>query len=797
MSFTLNLTGTETTQIKFNPNHVLPNSFFDENKSLSDVYLDMIYNKDLLNNLIKNPKDDEGNYCVNLSKNEIIDLKKLKKALKTKGSYTYCNNQQIGRVYHNSNIQFINSTLRKTILYDNYFELDITNAQPTILQQLCKFHQIKTPKLNSFVTDREKILNDYIINYEITRAEAKEKITSIFFIDICFDNNLKELHKEVKEVTFKLKELYPKIDKYKSMKHQDKDSSFLALLLQTIENRIITLSYHFLKTKQIDSGLILHDALYIRNKLSYEHLSFINLELSKYIQTNFYGFQIVFKLSDFKTETLSGHEVLKVTPKALTDKEIVDAYYEYTKKEGSKVIYVNKTCWVCDENCIWQEGNDAFIRTIFIDTEFNEYLLINKSNKINYQTSREWDNLFGYLRKDQRFYKPVSFQFNDKPDILAFNNKMCVVMNKFNKQEPFTIRELQPDDNTTMTTGFPLQKELLLDSYKDFCKTLITNQFQDQDTAETYMTIIGLSLYGELLVKKFFINKGYGDNGRSFFANVISSVFGDYHGSFNSDFFISKDFSDGDIKSPEAIENKDKRFITINEPTSSNGFKSTTWATEKIKTFTGNDILSVRKLQENKIYKYINKASILNSVNTLPLFTNVDSALKVRVSIIPQDTQFVDICTLEHHRLKIKDTTFLQDNKFKNCMMFVLLDYWSKFVKDDLILNISKQIEEYTSEIMSDKLDDFINTYYIKTTSKKNFVTLDDMYNLYLDIVPQGNFNISSRTFKEKLSSKRLIIKKIDRTIDGERINRDAIINIKLIKPIENFGNKDYIELNK
>ena len=89
-------------------------------------------------------------------------------------------------------------------------------------------------------------------------------------------------------------------------------------------------------------------------------------------------------------------------------------------------------------------------------------------------------------------------------------------------------------------------------------------------------------MYGELLVKKFFINKGYGDNGRSFFANLIHEVFGDYHGTFNSNFFIGKDFSDGDIKCIESINNMDKRFITINEPNSSNGFKNTSWACEKI-----------------------------------------------------------------------------------------------------------------------------------------------------------------------------------------------------------------------
>ena len=455
--------------------------------------------------------------------------------------------------------------------------------------------------------------------------------------------------------------------------------------------------------------------------------------------------------------------------------EITDAYFEYTKDQGSKIIYHNRTCYVCDSNNIWQEDNGAYIRSILIEPDFNEYLLINKSNKINFQTAREWDNLVNYFKKDIRFHKPKTFSFNNKPDILAFSNKKCVVMSKFNKQQPYFIRDLQPNDFTTISTGFPLNTDLIDNEYKAFCKTLITNQFQDPETAETYLTVIGLSLYGELLVKKFFINKGYGDNGRSFFSNLIKAVLGDYHGTFSSNFFISKDSSDGSIICVESIKNKDKRFITINEPNSTNAFKSTNWAVEKIKTFTGNDIINVNAKHANVV---TDKAIIMNMLNTWIKFLVVHSATKGRVVIIPQDTQFVDVCTLEHHKLKIKDDSFFQEDRFKNCTLFLFIEYWSKFVNNGLILILSKQIEDYTSELMDDKLDGFLEKYYIKTTSEKDFLVLDDIYNLYLQKVPQGNFPISSRSFKEKYGSKRLIVKKIDKGKGVNRINKVAILNM-------------------
>lgn len=760
-------------------NSVLPLSFFDSFNSLTNKDIDLLYNKNLLNKLIKNPKNEMGNHIVDLSNDEVKELKDLRKAFKKKGQYRYTNENRYGRVYHNSNIQFINSVLRKTVLYDNYFEADIINCQPTLLQQLCKFHNLECKNLNLFVKNRDKIIDSYLHGGAYSRDEVKEKLATVFFNEKCYDPEFIELHKEVLSITNTLKKYYNDVysfSKEKNKVSKNPDTSFLAILLQTIENRIITVSYSFLEEKSIKCGLVLHDGLYIRNDKSIEELKPIIKDMEKFIKDNFYDFEIQFKLKDFTTETLHGHEELKDDVSSLTDKELTDAYFEFTKDIGSRIILVNNEFWVCDDNSVWKQGNDAYLKSILDTKEFNEYLLVKYSNKINFDTAREWSNLFKYLKMDIRFHKNHLFLFNDKPEVLAFSNKKCIILNKFNKDTPFTVRELLPNDYTTMTTNFPLDESLLDVSYKSYCKEIITNQFQDIKTAETYLTIMGLSLYGELLVKNFFINKGCGDNGRSFFSNLISKVFGDYHGTFNSDFFISKD-NDGDIKCPEGIANKDKRLITINEPSSSNNFRQTTWATEKIKTFTGNDIIQARNLSANDIVNYKNRATILNNLNTRVDFKIMDGATRDRVIVIPQDTQFVDEVILPHHRPKIMDDLFLNTDKFKFNTMMVLLDYWGVFVNNDLKLELSQQIKDFSDEMLNDKLDLFISQYYVKTTSKEDYITLEDLYEHYLFKVPQGDFTIKKNTFKEKLTSKKYTVKKINRNDEqGNRVNKLAVL---------------------
>ena len=166
-------------------------------------------------------------------------------------------------------------------------------------------------------------------------------------------------------------------------------------------------------------------------------------------------------------------------------------------------------------------------------------------------------------------------------------------------------------------------------------------------------------------------------------------------------------------------------------------------------------------------------------LNTWIQFNLVDGAIKERACVIPQDTQFVDECTLPHHKLKLKYDSFLKTDKFKNCTIFVFLEYWSKFVQNDLKLTLSQQINDYTAELMNDKLDDFLEKYYIKSTSKNDYVVLENMYNTYIQNVPQGNFPIKLKNFKEKVISKKFVVDKVNKGKGVNRVNKIAVLYIK------------------
>jgi len=741
-----------------------------------------LYNKTLLDNLIKNPKDDEDNYIVNLGGNELNALKNLRKSLKGNLSYEYVQNNayKYGRVYHSSFILGISSVLRKTLTYDYYYEFDISNCQPTVLREICIYHNIECNLLKLFIRKREKLIEEYSLG-GVSRLEAKEKLLTLLY-----DSNITHhdeifhpLHKEIhQDIIPKLKIIYKDLNNYcKNLKKYKGDTSFLSWLLSTVENRIITIAKEFCDSKSIKVGLIIHDAILIdKFKFKFEELVLLKSELIEFIKLKYHNFDIEFKLSDFKSETLPNHETLKEDTKQLDEFDIINGYYEYSKEFGSKIMLISDIFYCCDKNNIWIENNLSLVKDILLDLDFKDYLQQNYNNYIQFRKYKQWLDLFSLLKIDNRFKLPKDFDFNKKAEVLAFSNCKCIQLNKLDKDKPWFIRDILPNDFITMTTKFPLNFDSV---NKDEYKSLITNMFQDSETAESYLYILGSSLYGELLVKHFFICKGAGDDGKSFGDKRDAAVFGDYYGTFNSDFFISSDFG-GDIKNPEAIANKYKRFISCQEPTALRNYKKTSFNLELIKAYSGGDMLKARLLGQNIIVNFINIASLMINLNNLLQFVNLDTAGKNRIKIIPKDITFVDNPTRDNECKKISDSSFFKLDSFKNSMMLLYLEYWSKFVRNNLNIPFSQQIIDYTNEHLDDKIDRFISLNYLKTEDKKDYIHLDEMYQLYIESELDKEFLISEKTFKEKLNSKRFNVKKIDKPdSNGKRCQKLGMLYLK------------------
>jgi hypothetical protein len=92
-------------------------------------------------------------------------------------TYRYSKNRKDGRMFGINSIQGVNGFVRNFLLDDNKFkDVDVINAHPTILLNICKTHDLACPYLSDYVNNRSKILEDIMEAEDITKGEAKEKV---------------------------------------------------------------------------------------------------------------------------------------------------------------------------------------------------------------------------------------------------------------------------------------------------------------------------------------------------------------------------------------------------------------------------------------------------------------------------------------------------------------------------------------------------------------------------------------------------------------------------------------------
>ena len=142
--------------------------------------------------------------------------------------------------------------IRNTLIKDNYIDLDISNAQPSILYNICISNDIPCPILTEYINNRENILKEVIECFKVSRDDAKTLFLRLSFFGTvdgwCSDLNIKKskckfVNNYVKELTViateiknKNKELY---DTARRQNTSNPIGSFFSLYLQEYETRIM------------------------------------------------------------------------------------------------------------------------------------------------------------------------------------------------------------------------------------------------------------------------------------------------------------------------------------------------------------------------------------------------------------------------------------------------------------------------------------------------------------------------------------------------------------------------------
>jgi len=104
---------------------------------------------------------------------------------------------KFGRVYPERSLGLTSlaKKTRNTLIKDKYIDIDLSNAQPKIIWNICKANEISCPNIDKYNLHRDEILNDVSTTYNVSRNDAKNLFIMLAFLGT-FNSWAKELKLE-------------------------------------------------------------------------------------------------------------------------------------------------------------------------------------------------------------------------------------------------------------------------------------------------------------------------------------------------------------------------------------------------------------------------------------------------------------------------------------------------------------------------------------------------------------------------------------------------------------------------
>lgn len=378
--------------------------------------------------------------------NRIEDIKNYcKLILKSKNGcleQTYSNDNGFGRLFlKNGQFGYQNMIreYRSILAIDDYYDLDIKNCQPTILNQYCQKNNIETYYLNKYVLTRDEILKSFLDD-GFNKDDVKFEIIRLIYGANPNENFINKLNKknkkfilkfqnEINEILVEIEKLNPDIKNYSKINEFLKDKKFsnikgssTAYLCQDIENKIINYAMIFLKKKHFDIGALCFDGLMIRNNLNLNNdiINELNLFIEKQLN---YKIEFIIKpfekIVDIPIDELNNDYISEEDTIYQKMKDEIEKQYFILKKPSAicyfdkdeKLImesYSNmKSIILRDKIIITEDEKGKKIKTYFIDKwmedpnrkiydglcfEPNENIITN-NNYLNLFTGFKYDNI--------------------------------------------------------------------------------------------------------------------------------------------------------------------------------------------------------------------------------------------------------------------------------------------------------------------------------------------------------------------------------------------------------------------
>lgn len=661
-------------------------------------------------------------------------------------NYKFAKNCEEGRLYaEGDSLQLIKREFRG-ILSDNiYYDFDMINCHPVILNHLCKVNKIEFKSESEDKLTKLKALNEYCINREsrieklceddkLTRSEAKllfiKSINTEFKVDKVNGKKIKnkffiQFDSDIKAIMPQLMEKCP--DEYKIIKKSEKKNikgKFMSYICRKYESIILNKV-----CENYEADVLMYDGFMIKcNKV--EDIETTITELNEI--TKEYGV-----LWSNKEHDISLLEEVENLETSTEDVEIVGKELEDVAKELFDTIYDKHLAW-CSNN-LWFKSSFGWINNKkrierFLFAELTKYKLFTVNSEGEYirvHSVKSYNDLISFITtwandNDKLLDEIQLFCFQK---IFFKNGYYDIKENKLIESKNFnTIKRIEKDfvskDSVSEEIKFVYEKILDPMFTCDTDDDTMRKQLRDN-----FLYNMSRVMFGHYQDKNWYSMDGFRDCGKGIISTLLEKSFEKYVCTTHSENFLYKPSQNSDEAKAKSflLDFLGCRLVVCNEIKID---KNSYFDGNKIKSFcSGGDTQSARKNHQDEQYFKL-ECGLMFCCNDLPEIKPADA--KERQIEYTLCSKF---CNEEEYQEKIKkkeisyryyrkDETLkmkLSEEKIQMAFIHILIDAFR-------MKNVTYP-EALTKINETDDNDDFktFDSFFNFEQSEKSFILLKDI----------------------------------------------------------------------
>ncbi|CAL6316831.1 unnamed protein product [Bathycoccus prasinos] len=551
--------------------------------------------------------------------------------------YDTANTRALGRLYPaGASLQYLGKDYRKALVCDEYTDIDIANAHPSLINQVFKKENIECKMLNDYVENREKFLEvadktewTALLNNRVPNEKASD-------LEKAYWNDVISCALKLFERPFYTTYL----KKGEKRNPSNKLGWAISQLATDRERDTVSAAMMCLVSLGYSLGTLIHDGFLVEDlSVRDEDLR----EAEKYTEeATGYLIQLVRKpLTDFNREEVFGSddEIEENGDTLGGDRENAEAFLKWMTDEGHAFVRNGKEVWwYCPENGVYSQdlmGLRMFMGDCpLLDDEYRCMTKKQDNMKVQFMEMIPNDSEL-YEKMFHSTYRKLAFQNG----IYDFEKEMLV---EFSPEYFFTFKapvDLKLKSNEKMKNE--VYQKLFVDVFgdPDVRKGELNYAVEEKahDKAQYYLKVLARAIAAEIYGKDFFVVVGEGNSGKGTNTDALFGAFGKFVDNINAGCLTKKLGDDAAKARSWMVAIKNTRIVVANEVSMDVSLDASV-----IKTLSsGGDAITARQNYANESTFRLQTTAIC-FVNDMPNIKGVDDATTNRLKYLETSYSYLE-----------------------------------------------------------------------------------------------------------------------------------------------------------